>query len=96
MLEVAYVRPINTKSDGGRGMLTWEPGGASRLHGGRGMIAKSALLQMIEGLPDEIDVDDLMYDLFVLEKLAKADRALHEQRFVSHEEVGRRMRTWLK
>ena len=51
---------------------------------------KQTILDVIDSLPDEIDVDQLLNQLYVLEKIEAGERALSEQGGVPHAEVEKR------
>jgi hypothetical protein len=57
-------------------------------------VNKRDVLQLLEGMPDEIDPDELMYRIFVLRKLQAAENDYEQGRFVSHEEFVRRSNAW--
>ncbi len=46
--------------------------------------------QLIEGLPDHATWDDLMYEMYVRQKIAIGIQAADEGRVVPHEEVKKR------
>ena len=60
------------------------------------IIAKQQVIDMIEGLPERIDVDELMYRLYLREKLEAAEEDVHEDRLISHEEVVKETTKWFK
>ncbi|GFP25907.1 hypothetical protein HKBW3S25_01391, partial [Candidatus Hakubella thermalkaliphila] len=51
------------------------------------IIAKRQVLDMIKDLPEQIDVDELIYRLYLRQKLEAAEKDVREGRLVSHEEV---------
>jgi hypothetical protein len=51
---------------------------------------KQTILDVIDSLPDEIEVDQLLNQLYVLEKIEAGERALSEQGGVPHAEVEKR------
>ncbi|MDX1944586.1 MAG: hypothetical protein SFU86_04195 [Pirellulaceae bacterium] len=51
---------------------------------------KETVLQVVEAMPDDVDLDALLNKLYVLEKIEAGERSLREQPGVSHEEVLRR------
>jgi hypothetical protein len=53
--------------------------------------AKQAAQQLIERVPDQASWDDIMYELYVKQKLEKALKAVADGRTVSHEEAKRRL-----
>lgn len=57
---------------------------------------KSLAARMIERLPDDASYEDMQYQLYVLEKLRKAESAAAEGRVVSHEDARKRFAKWLE
>jgi predicted transcriptional regulator len=53
--------------------------------------AKQAARQMIDQVPDQASWDDIMYELYVKQKLEKGLKAVEEGRTVSHQEAKRRL-----
>jgi predicted transcriptional regulator len=53
--------------------------------------AKQAARQMIDQVPDQASWDDIMYELYVKQKLEKGLKAVADGRTVSHEEAKRRL-----
>jgi hypothetical protein len=51
------------------------------------IITKQQVLDMIKELPEKIDVDELMYRLYLRQKLEAAEADVREGRLISHEEV---------
>ena len=60
------------------------------------IIAKQQVLEMIKELPEEIDVDDLMYRLYLRQKLEAAEDDVREGRLISHEAVVKETSKWFK
>lgn len=60
------------------------------------VIAKRQVLELVEDLPDEIDIDELMYRLYLRQKLETAEKDVREGLLVSHEEVIRETSEWFK
>ncbi|MGB3459470.1 MAG: hypothetical protein WBB08_09310 [Halobacteriota archaeon] len=60
------------------------------------IIAKQQVIDMIEDLPERIDVDELMYRLYLREKLEAAEEDVREDRLISHEEVVNETTKWFK
>lgn len=56
--------------------------------------AKQEALEAIGKLPEDADMDEIMYRLYVLDKIRKGQRAADEGRSVSHEELKREIDTW--
>jgi predicted transcriptional regulator len=53
--------------------------------------AKKSAQQLLERLPDDADWDDIMYELYVKQKIERGQRAAADGRTVAHAEVRRRM-----
>lgn len=53
--------------------------------------AKESARQLIDHLPDKASWDDIMYELYVKQKIEAGLKAADEGRTVSHEEAKRRL-----
>lgn len=53
--------------------------------------AKQAAKQIIDHLPEQASWDDIMYELYVKQKIEKGLDAIEQGRTVSHEEAKRRL-----
>jgi hypothetical protein len=60
------------------------------------MIAKQQVFELIEDLPDELDIDEIMYRLYVRQKLETAEKDVREGRIISNEEVVRETSKWFE
>lgn len=58
--------------------------------------AKQATLQLVERLDDDVSFEDIIYELYVLEKIRRGMKDAEEGRVVSHEEAKERLGRWLK
>ena len=56
--------------------------------------AKQEALDTIGKLPDDTDMDEIMYRLYVLDKIRKGQEAVEQGRTVSNEELKRDIDTW--
>jgi len=56
--------------------------------------AKQEALKAIGKLPEDADMDEIMYRLYVLDKIRKGQQAADEGRSISHEELKREIDTW--
>lgn len=56
---------------------------------------KRQVLQMIESLPEEVTVDDIMAELYFKMQVDAGLKELDEGRGIPHEEVKSRMSRWL-
>ncbi|MEA1889121.1 MAG: hypothetical protein U9N50_04995 [Pseudomonadota bacterium] len=53
--------------------------------------AKQAAKQIIDHLPEQASWDDIMYELYVKQKIEKGLEAIDEGNIVSHEDAKQRM-----
>ncbi|MBU4223313.1 MAG: hypothetical protein KKA10_17105 [Euryarchaeota archaeon] len=60
------------------------------------MIAKQQIFELIKDLPDELDIDEIMYRLYFRQKLETAEKDVREGRIISHEEVVRETSKWIE
>lgn len=59
-------------------------------------IAKQQVFELIKDLPEEVDVDEIMYRLYLRQKLETAEKDVREGRIISHEEVVRETSEWFE
>jgi hypothetical protein len=57
---------------------------------------KSDVLEILDTLSEEFDTEELMYRLYLREKLERSDAAFRAGRVVPHEEVVRRSEAWFR
>jgi predicted transcriptional regulator len=57
-------------------------------------ITKQQVLEIVKDLPDEIDIDEVMYRLYLRQKLEAAEKDVREGRLVLHEEVVKETSKW--
>lgn len=57
---------------------------------------KEQVIRMIQSLPDEVTIDDIMAELFFKLQVDAGLRELDEGKGIPHEEVEKRMSRWLK
>jgi hypothetical protein len=55
-----------------------------------GKMQKETVMQVVEAMPDDIDLDALLNKLYVLEKIEQGERSLRDEGGVPHEEVLKR------
>ena len=60
------------------------------------LLAKQQILEMINNLPEEIDVDELMYRLYLWQKLQSAEDDVSKGRLLSHEDLTKESSQWFK
>ena len=56
---------------------------------------KQKVIQMIQTLPDEVTVDDIMAELYFKVQVDAGLKELDEGKAIPHEEVEKRMSRWL-
>jgi len=59
-------------------------------------VAKADVLDLVEALPDDIDIEDLIYRLYLREKLAAAEADIAAGRTVSADEARSQAASWRK
>ena len=57
-------------------------------------IAKKQVFEMMKDLPEEVDIEELMYRLYLMKKIEAAEQDVREGRLVSNEEVLRETQKW--
>jgi predicted transcriptional regulator len=58
--------------------------------------AKEITLKLVERLDEDVTYEDIMYELYALQKIERGLRDAEEGRTVSHEEVKDQLSQWLK
>lgn len=56
--------------------------------------AKQEALKMIDQLPDDADMDEIMYRLYVLDKIRKGQEAAEQGKTVTSEQLKREIEVW--
>lgn len=51
---------------------------------------KETVLQVVESMPDEVDLDELLNRLYVLDQIEDGERSLTAEGGIPHEEVKQR------
>ena len=59
-------------------------------------MVKDEVIKMIQNMPEETSVEDIMADLYFRYQVDEGLKQLDEGRGISHEEVEKRMAKWLK
>ncbi len=57
---------------------------------------KDAVIALIKSLPDNVTLEDIMYLLYVKEKILKGQKQLAERQSYSQEEIEDQVGQWLK
>jgi len=55
---------------------------------------KQEALSTIGKLPDDVDMDEIMYRLYVIEKIRKGQQAVEDGQTLSHEEMKKEIDKW--
>ena len=56
--------------------------------------AKQEALETISKVPDDADMDDIMYQLYVVDRVRKGQRAVDQGRVTPSEDLKREIETW--
>ena len=56
--------------------------------------AKQEALETIGKLPDDTDMDEIMYRLYVLDKIRKGQEAIEQGRTIRNEDLKREIDSW--
>ena len=56
--------------------------------------AKQEALETIGKLPDDADMDEIMYRLFVLDKVRKGQKAVEDRRTITSKDLKSEIKTW--
>ena len=57
-------------------------------------LSKSAILDVVKQMPDDIDVEELIHRLVLLQKLAAAEADIEAGRVLTHDEMKREAASW--
>ena len=60
------------------------------------MTTKEMARSVIDALPDDATIDDVMEALYIRTKLDRAERSIDEGKGIPHAEVKQRLQKWLK
>jgi hypothetical protein len=55
---------------------------------------KQQALESLQSLPDDADIDEIMYRLFVIDKVRKSREAISQGQVTSHKEFQREIDHW--
>ena len=56
--------------------------------------AKQEALNIIDRMPDDSDMDEIMYRLYVLDKIRKGQQAVEQGKTITSEELQRQIDSW--
>ncbi len=57
---------------------------------------KQEVIDMIKELPEGVDYDDIMAEIYFKQKVDKSLKQIDEGKVIPHEEVKKRMSRWIK
>lgn len=57
---------------------------------------KQDVIEMIRNLPDEVDYDEIMAEIYFRQKVDKSLRQIDEGKTISHQEARERVSKWIK
>ncbi len=55
---------------------------------------KQEALESLQSLPDDADIDEIMYRLYVIDKLRKSREAIERGEVISQEDLKREIEQW--
>ncbi len=57
---------------------------------------KEDVIQMLNGLPDEVDYDEIMAEIYFRKRVDKSLKQIDEGKTITHEEAVKRLSKWIK
>ena len=60
------------------------------------MVSKDVAKEVIDGLPDEASMDDIIHALYVRAKFEHGEQQIREGRGLTHETARKRLQKWVK
>jgi predicted transcriptional regulator len=57
---------------------------------------KQKVIEMSNNLPDEVDYDEIMAEIYFRRKVDKSLKQIDEGKIVSHEDAKQRLAKWIK
>lgn len=58
--------------------------------------SKRTVLRIVEGMPEDASLEDIMYELYFRQRVDRGLRELDEGETISHDEVERSVAEWLR
>ena len=55
---------------------------------------KQEALRTINALPDDTDIEEIMYRLYIVDKIHKGQQAIEDKRVLSSDELKQEIETW--
>ena len=56
---------------------------------------KQEVIEMINNLPDEVDYDEIMAEIYFRQKVDKSLKQIDEGKVIPHEEVKQKLSKWI-
>jgi len=60
------------------------------------MLMKEAAKQVIDQLPDNVTMDDIIHALYVNVKFSRGEQEIRDGGGIAHDEAKKRLQAWLK
>lgn len=57
---------------------------------------KQEVIEMISKLPEEVDYNEIMSEIYFRQKVDKSLKQIEEGKVISHEEAKKRLSKWIK
>ena len=58
------------------------------------IVSKDQVIELIQDLPEKIDIEEVIYRLYLLQKLENAEEDIQQGRLITHEELKKEMSKW--
>lgn len=55
---------------------------------------KQKAIKIISALPEDVDMEEIMYKLYVIDKVRKGEKAIEEGKKISSEELKKEAASW--
>ncbi len=55
---------------------------------------KQEALESLQRLPEDVDIDEIMYRLYVIDKLRKSRDAIAQGQVINHDDLTREIELW--
>ena len=55
---------------------------------------KQEALRTINALPDDADIEEIMYRLYIIDKIRKGQQAIEQKQILSSDELKQQIETW--
>ena len=59
-------------------------------------VTKKDVLELLDGMPEVIDLEEFLYRLYLKQKLEASEAAAERGELIPHAEVGKRIAEWRK